>query len=302
MSAALIGALAPFGASLINTIGSIGANNQNRETQVQLLDRANEFAVQQEQNARSYNSPLNQKNLMIQAGMNPNLANPSVSFSPGSAVGAQSVPNVMTEPKFSLQSPDMQALTLDIAKENMRADLENKKQDVERKKLDNEDRRLEVNAHKRGYKDGDIWNSYPDDLSGTDIEVNVPDELNYYENIGYKNAQDARGSRFDADRRQWDSKTARKNYDALIEDYPFLRKMTKKQYQQLCHAVVTADLNNQLLSEQVKLAKEFGIMPNEQGNWFTFLKMFMREPEFLKRVGSTLSEWYDNRGEHRSSW
>lgn len=268
-------ALIPLAGSIINTAGNIINNNQNWRRQQQLLREQNEFAVTQQRLNQQYNSPANQKALLMAAGINPNFVN-GTSFAESSPVEPSQVPQVSQPSPMGLINDSSFALA-DLQRQSL-------KEDVRRKKLDNDDRQLEVNSNKEELPMPDFFNEFsvsPDGDITFAPKGNMDDGLEYPDGVTvtppptYNKYREDR--RFNRKEKEQMFRRAEQEFRQMLQQYNFLEKMNSKQLEKIAEEIKSARNQNKLMDRSVKLAEEFGILPDDAG-YTALIKMALNDP------------------------
>lgn len=265
-----ISALAGIGTSALGISASRQAEDRAWARNLQLMKSQNDFNINMWNATNRYNSPSNQMRLLKEAGINPALFDANGGNSAASEVTAASgdVPNNSQIGQLyqSLDPSDkvISALQTDYQIQKLRTD-------IQYQKLLNRDFQNELQS-KEALFDYDENGNLLDDYGHTSNKY-FNDRL-----ISDKGAAAALHGQHLVNRM---SANEAEVYEAGM---PFFKKMPEQQLRQLVTSIQTAALNNTLLSEDVKLMKEFGISPNDRDGWQSFLKAVLRNPDALGNV------------------
>lgn len=240
----------------------------------------NDFNINMWNATNRYNSPSNQMRLLKEAGINPALFDANGGTSAASEVTAASadVPNNSQIGQLyqSLDPSDkvISALQTDYQIQKLRTD-------IQYQKLLNRDFQNELNAREE-LLSAPLSETSSDDWHYDEHGNLVVDVSN---SRGYNSYQENRAQRrLNLGTSGYEQQLKADELEVYEAGMPFFMKMPEQQLKQLVTSITTAALNNTLLSEDVKLMKEFGISPNDKDGWQSFLKAVLRNPDALGNV------------------
>lgn len=270
-----ISALAGFGSSALGISASRQAEDRSWARNLQLMKSQNDFNINMWNAANRYNSPSNQMRLLKEAGINPALFDANGGNSTASEVTAASA-DVPTNSQIgqlyqSLDPSDkvISALQTDYQIQKLRTD-------IQYQKLLNRDFQNELSAREE---------LLTPPLSSEEVEYDSNGNPILTVRPGYNSYQENRAQRrMNLGTSGYEQQLKADELEVYEAGMPFFKKMPEQQLRQLVTSIKTAALNNTLLSEDVKLMKEFGISPNDRDGWQSFLKAVLRNPDALGNV------------------
>lgn len=266
-----ISALAGFGSSALGISASRQAEDRAWARNLQLMKSQNDFNINMWNAANRYNSPSNQMRLLKEAGINPALFDANGGNSSASEVTAApaDVPNNSQIGQLyqSLDPSDkvISALQTDYQIQKLRTD-------IQYQKLLNRDFQNELNARESPY------------VALDDEDPEHPDWIYFDNHYTEKYTHQGEMHHYERQAARLQRSLSRDELEVYEAGMPFFKKMPEQQLRQLVTSIRTAALNNTLLSEDVKLMKEFGISPNDRDGWQSFLKAVLRNPDALGNV------------------
>lgn len=289
----------PLLQSGLSTLTGLWNNNQNFSRQKALLNEQNAFALSQWNRANAYNSPQNQKKMMVEAGYNPNFMDGS-SFVDASPVEPSQVPQVQQS------SPgDFSSLSSIVQNGLLREQLRGVR-------LENDEKEEDLKAKREEF--------------GLDEIQGIEDAVNFFANSSFKLAKD--GSidkgfvyngvtvkpkydfwRMNRLKQKQDllhgdiiNKQAGMALNAIVDDYPFMRYITKENLEKLRADVRINGIKGDVLQRDYDFYKEYGIPPDASDGLTNFLRAALVNPHaysnmlnsFIKAIGEefkTLGDW-----------
>lgn len=280
MSISLLGAAA-IGAG-INTVGGIAssilnnssaraAEDRSYERSLRLMQSQNQWNLARWREANVYNSPANQLKLIQEAGINPALFD-MAGQQPASEVTSSeaSVPyDSQARHAYDglglnqLGNGVIQALQVDALIAKLRTDI--KYQNLVNRDLENQLKAKETPMENlQDFQDSEgSWTIYP--------------ETNYYD-------EERQGHRINVKRSAVGSAREYEEFKGYLEDYPFLRSLTQEQLKSLSTDIRSKSLNNELLEEDVRMMKKYGISSQDKNEWTALLRAALHDPDNISRI------------------
>lgn len=281
MPVSVLGAAA-LGAGL-NTLGGVlqstlsqgaqrAAEDRAYYRQLELMQKQNSWNSAMWERANRYNSPANQLKLMQEAGLNPALFDMR-GQSPASELTAASgdAPyNSGAGSEYSqlglsqVANPVIAALQTDAQIAKLRTDI--KYQELVNRDLGNQ-------LAAKEQKMDNLSNEYDEDGRSMTIypDTNAYEEERQRGRVAAKREAVGYSREFD-------------EYRGFLQDFPFLRDMTQKQLQSLAQDIKSKELNNDLLSEDVRMMKTYGISSQDKNEWTALLRAALHDPENIYRI------------------
>lgn len=270
LPAAISGAAGLF-SSALGIDASRSAEDRAWQRNLQMMKMQNDFNVNMWNRTNEYNSPSHQLKLLKEAGINPAVFDANGGNSSASEVTAASgnVPhNSEIGQLYQQLDPSqkvIQALQTDYQIQKLRTD-------IQYQKLLNRDFQNELNARESPY------------IALDDEDPEHPDWIYFDNQYTEKYTHQGEMHHYERQAARLQRRLSRDELEVYEAGMPFLKKMPEQQLRQLVTSIKTAALNNTLLSEDVKLMKEFGISPNDRDGWQSFLKAVLRNPDALGNV------------------
>ena len=122
--------------SVVNTIGGLKQNSINIANNWRVLQAQQDFSRQMANEERAYNTPQNQLQLAIQAGLNPNFLQNGAGFVPTSQAPVPSEPNMNQPNPFALQMDSPSQATLANSQTGYNKSLKQTEDDLRKGKVD----------------------------------------------------------------------------------------------------------------------------------------------------------------------
>lgn len=254
---------------------SRSAEDRAWKRNLKMMKMQNDFNVNMWNASNRYNAPSNQLRLLKEAGINPAVFDANGGNSAASEVTAASgdVPhNNEIGQLYQHLDPSqkvIQALQTDYQIQKLRTD-------IQYQKLLNRDFHNELSAREELLSPPLSPDEVEFDSHGNPIVTVRPGYNSYQENRAQR--------RMNLGTSGYEQQLKADELEVYEAGMPFFKKMPEQQLRQLVTSIQTAALNNTLLSEDVKLMKEFGISPNDRDGWQSFLKAVLRNPEALGNV------------------
>lgn len=250
-----------------------------------MLQRSQDFEREMFDKENAYNSPANQLKLLREAGLNPNLMNPSLSSASASSQPSSSVSAVAPSGSSAssggvpsapaINNPDV-AFRRNMLEESLL------RQQEKQLELANRDKENEIEAKERQYHniyediDSELNLHYLSDDGSISVNSYAPTDW-YLETYRSMPREQLRSVITDNYRKSLE-------YRMFSENYDVLKDMDSKRLELLKQQVNSAIQNNTLLSKEVELMKEFGISPNDKDGFVSLLKMALRSPDSFNNV------------------
>lgn len=128
--AALITGISTLASTGVNAASVNGVNRKNYKYSKQIMDAQNEYNTKMWERTNSYNSPISQKNRLIEAGINPNML-----------YGDVHDPNATMQTSAAPGSPIYQPFQVDTSVADSLGSLDTQLADVQKKKVETENAR-----------------------------------------------------------------------------------------------------------------------------------------------------------------
>lgn len=274
LPAAISGAAGLF-SSALGIDASRSAEDRAWKRNLQMMKMQNDFNVNMWNRTNEYNSPSNQLKLLKEAAINPAVFDANGGNSSASEVTAASgnVPyNSEIGQLYQNADPSqkvIQALQTDYQIQKLRTD-------IQYQKMLNRDFQNELSAREELLLPPLYNQEVEYDSNGNPILTVRPGYNSYQENRAQR--------RMNLGTSGYEQQLKADELEVYEAGMPFFKKMPEQQLRQLVTSIQTAALNNTLLSEDVKLMREFGISPNDRDGWQSFLKAVLRNPDALGNV------------------
>lgn len=275
-SAAILG-----GVNLLGYPINRAAEDRSFQRNVQLMKMQNDFNVNMWNRTNAYNSPSNQVKLLRDAGINPAMVTPGTSQASEVTSASASVPY-----NQDAASPLRDAATSALSALQTEAQLSKLRNEIKYQKMVNEDYELRLAAAKEGkalpFDDipspdsSDVIEYKNGEGNIPNVTVSAPRKYNEYQ-------EDREMKRRNLLAQDLRNKLSKEEYDVYLTTKKDLKKIPHQQLRQLEESVKRAVSENTILENDVKIAKQFGINPNDDG-WKSLVKIALRDPDAFSRI------------------
>lgn len=293
MPISVLGAAA-LGAGL-NTLGGLVTSSLSHSAQrdaedrsyyrsLELMRQQNAFNLAMWERQNRYNSPSNQLKLMKDAGLNPALFDMRGQQPAAEVTSAEAaVPyNSQAGKEYEqlglgkIGDQTLQALQVDAQIAKLRTD-------ITYQELVNRDLRNQIEAKEAQYDDV----SY--DYQPNGEEVHYDNDGNPVMDVVYRKKtnqyeEDRQRGRIGLKTDAVNNARQFEEFKGFIEDYPFLRKLTREQLKSLSEDIRAKKFNNALLQEDVKMMRQYGISSKDQSDWTALLRAALHDPDNVSRI------------------
>lgn len=281
IASAGVSGLASIGSSLLGISSSREAEDRAYRRNLDLMRQQNDFNVDMWNRQNSYNAPVNQLNLLKEAGINPAMydfkgagATAGEVTSAGASVPYNSEIANHYQGLGSAVEKTISALTADAQISKLRSEIA-----LNRLNLQDAQARYDANI--------ELWDmpgsseSYDED--GNVVTVFAPRRYNRYQEQRANERLDISGKAQQQDFTADQMEVYRATKDIL-------KQMPAQQLRSLAEDIRSKALNNELTAEDVRFMKEYGISSNDQNIWTTLIRASLHNPEAVANMIERLAD------------